>query len=171
MARMHRSIAPALFTIALAAGTVTLAAGEAHKIKLPAPVAKALTDRYPNAVITKSGMEKEGGVEIYDVEFKDNGTERECDVTVDGTILNLESAVPSSDVPAAAMTALQKATAGGKIKKISKGEVLAEAKDGNIVKLDPPRIEYEAEFTQGGRAREVTVAENGSMLEAPKKVD
>ncbi len=149
-------------------GAGTNAKERAARGKLPEAVAKALEAEFPGAEVFKADSEKENGVTIYDVEFRQAGIERECDVAADGTILNTAIVVDAKNVPEAAMKAFVAAAGGGSVGRIERSEVRAEPEAGKIRKLDKARIEFEAEIAKDGRRAEITVAEDGTVLEAPK---
>ena len=135
-------------------------------IKLPPAVAQALKANCPDCTIAKVTREVEDGVKIYDFEFlKGQG---EMDVTVDGTVVNRETPVELSDVPAAAMDAIRKAAAGGKINQVAKEEIRVELKAGKIISLDSPKYAYEADLAKGNKVGEVVVTPEGQITEGPK---
>lgn len=149
------------------------AAEEQMKVELPAAVTKAVKDNVPGAEIEILTVEKEGGISLYDIEFK--AGMGEIEVAEDGTVIDVSSTIDMRDVPRAAAEAIQKAVEGGTIKQIEKSEVRAEIKmdgeTGTIVRLEAPKYVYEAEFTKDGRAAEVQVAPDGTVVEASKWID
>jgi hypothetical protein len=146
------------------------AAQEKIDIKLPAAVAKAVKDNRPGAEIDKLTVEKESGINLYDIEFK--AGKGEIEVAEDGTVMDIATIVEMKDIPKAAADAIQKAAAGAKIKQLEKSEVRAELKveggKGKIVKLAVPKFVYEAELVKDGQTGEVQVAPDGAIVEALK---
>jgi len=138
--------------------------GRVKKPKLPAPVAEAVKSECPNCTIAKSTREKENGIVVYDLEFR-NG-QGEMDVAADGTIIERETAVPTSRIPAPALEAIL--NAGGSLLQVEADEVRAEIKDGSVVKLDPPKIRYEADLVTGNKTAELVVTPEGQVIEGPK---
>jgi hypothetical protein len=132
--------------------------------QLPAAVAQAIRSECPGCTIAKATREKENGVSIYDFEFKPG--QGEMDVAADGSIIDRETVVQTSDVPAPALDAIRKA--GGTIKQIARDEVRAELKDGRIIKLDTPKYLYEADLVKGNKVGEVVVTPEGQVTEGPK---
>jgi uncharacterized membrane protein YkoI len=146
-------------------------AKEQHgKAKLPDAVAKAFTAAFPKGEIATVDAEKEAGVEVYDIEFTEGGLEQECDITADGVILEASAVVEAQTVPGAAMNAIKAAADGGTIRQIEKAEIRAEVHDGKITKLDPFKTQFEAELRKGDQRAEITVDENGAVVEAPEWV-
>lgn len=149
-------------------GSGAYAKKEEGRTNLPEVVAKAFKDAFPKGEIAKADAEKEGGIEIYDIEFREGESERECDIAADGAILDTAIVVDAKSLPDAALKAIEKAAEGGTIKRIEKTEIRAEAKAGKITKFDKARIEFEAEIKKGDRFGEVVVAEDGKIVEAVK---
>lgn len=92
-ARQGRSTAPA--------------ASSAAKTTLPAAVSAAFKKAYPNATIKNVSKEKEGGVEEYEVESVDNGTNRDLVYKPDGTLVLYEEQIRESDLPAVVASAIK----------------------------------------------------------------
>ena len=140
------------------------------KVVLPAAVAKAVKVNCPNAVIDKVDLEKESGLNLYDIEFKAGGGEIE--VAEDGTVMDIATIIAFKDVPKAAADAIKKAALGAAVKQIEKSEVRAEIRKeggkGTIVKLGTPKYVYEAALAKGERRSEVQVSPTGQIIEEPK---
>jgi hypothetical protein len=140
------------------------------KVQLPAAVAKAVQDNFPNAEIDVVEVEHEGGIALYDIEFK--AGKGEIEVSADGTVIDLAVIVPMSAVPKAALETIQKAAPGATVKQYEKSEVRSEVKieggKGRIVKLPVPIEVYEAELVEGGRTGEIQVTADGKIREALK---
>ena len=144
--------------------------GKKAKVELPAAVVKAIKDNVPDAEIATAELEREAGINLYDIEFKaDRG---EIEVAEDGTVMDIATIVAMKDIPQAAAEAIQKAAPGATIKQLERSEVRAEIKKegekGTIVKFDSPKYVYEAELVKGERRGEVQVAPDGKVIEGPK---
>jgi hypothetical protein len=140
------------------------------KVELPAAVAKAIKDNVPDAEIEILTVEKEGGIALYDIEFK--AGKGEIEVAEDGTVMDISTIIAMADLPRAAAEAIQKAAEGGTIKQLEKSEVRAELKiegeKGTIVKLASPKYVYEAEIVKGNQTGEIQVDPDGKIVEALK---
>jgi uncharacterized membrane protein YkoI len=139
-------------------------------VELPAAVAKAVKANFPDAEIGTAELEKEAGINLYDIEFKaDKG---EIEVAEDGTVMDIATIVSMNEVPKAAAEAILESGRGATIKQIEKSEIRAEIKregeKGRLVKLDNPRYVYEAEFKKGNQSGEIQVAPDGKIVEALK---
>jgi len=141
-----------------------------EKVELPAAVVKAIKDNVPDAEIDILTVEKEGGIALYDIEFK--AGKGEIEVAEDGTVMDIATIISMTDLPKAAAEAIQKAAEGATIKQLEKSEVRAELKiegdKGTIVKLASPKYVYEAEIVKGNRTGEIQVDPDGKIVEALK---
>ena len=140
------------------------------KVELPAAVEKAVKDNVPGAEIEILTVEKEGGIALYDIEFK--AGKGEIEVAEDGTVMDIATIISWADLPKAAAEAIKKATEGATIKQLEKSEVRAELKiegeKGTIVKLATPKYAYEAEIVKGNQTGEIQVDPDGKIVEALK---
>jgi len=136
------------------------------QVVLPAAVAQAVKANFPGAEIKTAEVEKEAGINLYDIEFM--AGRGEIEVAEDGTVMDIATIITMKDLPKAAAEAIYKAAAGAEIKQIEKSEVRTEIKKegekGTLVKLASPRYVYEAELVKG----EVQVAPDGKVVEGPK---
>jgi hypothetical protein len=136
--------------------------------KLPEPVKKAFKSHFPNGEILKLDVDVENGVTVYDVEFKDGATEKETDITADGTMLEYTVVIAEKAVPSAALKAVLKAADGAKLKRIERIEITHETKDGKAIKLPRPLTHYAVDMEKGAKTAEVVVAPDGEVVEAAK---
>jgi uncharacterized membrane protein YkoI len=131
---------------------------------LPDPVAKTFKTTFPKGKINKVDVDAENGVTVYDLEFKDGPTEKETDITADGTMLEFTVVVDAEDVPAAAMKTIRKAAEGGTIGRIEHIEISYETKNGKVVKLSETMTNYAVEITRDGKTTEIVVNADGERI-------
>ena len=81
------------------------------------------------------------------MKLKDGEAESAVVVTAEGMIVTVGAKVELEDVPEAA-AAIKKAAEGAKINKVEKIEVRAEAKDGEVAKLEKAKMVFEAKLTK-----------------------
>lgn len=160
------SIAAVIFLASVLAAAQTQRQTQKPGIRLPKAVAEAVKDNCADCTIVKASREVEGGVKIYDIEFRTS--QGEMDVAADGTVLNRETPIELNDVPEAALAAIRKTADGGKITLVAKEEVRAESKNGKIIKLDSSKYAYEADLAKGNKVGEVVVTADGQITEGPK---
>jgi uncharacterized membrane protein YkoI len=138
--------------------------------KLPAAVKKTFRAEFPKGEIEKVDAEEEGGVTVYDIEFRDGTTEKETDIAADGTMLEYTVVIEAKDIPDAAMAPIRKAAEGAAMKRIERIELSHETKDGKVVKLPRAVTHYAVELSKGGKTAEIVVAADGKVLE-PARFD
>jgi Putative beta-lactamase-inhibitor-like, PepSY-like len=133
---------------------------------LPPAVQKAIQQNRPKAAIEGITLQDQGGIPYYDVEFKAGG---EIEVTGDGTVLNVASAVKMKDLPKEVAAVFQKASTGARIETLLKSEVRAEimanGDKSSLMKLEAPKYVYEAELEKGTQVGEIVVTEDGTIVE------
>lgn len=164
---MRRSL---MLCPALTAMAVTATAGcAARAAALPPAVAKAVDANRPGASIHKLDVDEEGGIKIYDFEFKDG--RGEMDVAEDGTVLDVATYIDLKEVPEAAARVIQTAARSGAIRSVQRSEVRARIEEaggkGTLRPLPAPEYEYEAELAKGG---EIEVSADGRVIKGPKSM-
>lgn len=137
-------------------------------VKLPDAVAETFKKVFPKGEITKLDVEQENGVTVYDIEFRDGGIEKETDIAVDGTMLEVTIVVDAEAMPKTAMQTIQKTAKGAKIGQLERIEVSYETKDGKAIRLPKPITRYAAELAKGNQTAEVVVAPDGAVVEPAK---
>ena len=161
-----------LMTIAVVVGCFATHAaaqgtkGNTKSPQLPAAVVQAIQANKPGAEIDKIEIEKENGVSLYDIEFKDG--KGEIEVAEDGTVIDVTDIVTMKDVPEAAASAIKTAAKGKPIKQLERSEVRAEvvkeSGKGKVSKLATPKYVYEAELAKG----EIEVTPEGKVIKGGK---
>jgi VCBS repeat-containing protein len=132
----------------LVAGIAAFAAG-VKLGSLSAPVQATIRDQTKNATLVGISKETESGKTVYEVESKVNGKARDFMVDAAGKVTSVEEETDINSIPAAARTAIQKAAAGGSVKRV---ETVTEG--GGTA--------YEAAIQVKGKNSEVTVNADGS---------
>jgi len=140
------------------------------EMKLPEKVRATFVDKFPNAVINKLESEKEGGVTVWDIEFRDAKSYKETDIAEDGTMLEYTVHVSKKVFPKKAMKTVEaeakkQEAAMGTMERI---EVSYETKDGKVVKLDKPQTHYAVELSKKDQKAEIVVDANGKVVEEQK---
>lgn len=148
--------AQSLLSLAIASALLTLPA--LADPKLPKPVQDAFQARFPNAVISKVTKEKEKGLVVYDIEFRQGGQKLEADIAADGRIQNWEQEVAAADLPAAVRQSVDKRYPQAALKEAMKITTVTsghESLEGYEVVLQP----------KGRRAVEMTIAPDGRIVD------
>lgn len=76
--------------------------------RVPAPVKQAFRRLFPNAIVRRYSTEVEGGKRIYEVELLEGGQQRSLDITPDGQVLEVETQLTVSQLPAPVVAAAQR---------------------------------------------------------------
>lgn len=126
--------------------------------KIPNKVMEGLKGKFPHPVIENWTREKEGGMVLYDIEFKQEGQKFEADIKEDGSIDNWEKAIQSKDLPTAVRNAVGKKYPNSSIKEVMQTMVIKNGKD----QLEGYEITLR---TDSKKHVEVTIAPDGNMLE------
>ncbi len=133
--------------------------------ELPDAVARTFRTAFPKAQILKLDVEEEDGVIVYDIEFMDVATEKETDITADGTMLEFTVVIGVENLPTAAMKTVRRAAEGAAIGRIEYIEISYETKNGRVVKLPETVINYAVEMIRGDKTTEIVVNPDGTMVE------
>jgi uncharacterized membrane protein YkoI len=148
---------------------------EGAKVELPSAAAEAIKAAFPKAKIEEAKLEKECGLDVYEVELKlEDESEVEVEVATNGTIVEIETEIAQKDAPPAVVEAVKAAAPDAKIEEVKKIEIRAEIKKAEadkpaqLVKLDKTRIVYEAELKTDDKEGEITVAADGKVVEPLK---
>ena len=99
----------------------------APRVQLPAAITAAFEKAYPNAKITGTSKETEGGKTVYEVESVDQGLNRDLIYNADGTVVEMEEAMKPADLPVPVSEALKKLYPKAKVtkaEKLTRGQTL-----------------------------------------------
>jgi len=136
--------------------------------ELPPAVQKTVRAQAPNAEIADVSKKTDNGMDVYEVQFKEPGTNPKVIVAADGKLLNTDMPKASGPVqrlltptgavgtklsalPEAAQKTIQAKAPNKQISDISRHE-----KDG--------RVFYEIEFKDGANTSIMEVAEDGTVV-------
>jgi hypothetical protein len=117
----------------------------------------AIETRFPDGKVHEVERELSG---LYEVELEQADKSFEVKLHNDGTILEIETEIPASDLPKPVADAV--AAKGGQIVEAEKVECLAKPTLGGVEKLDKPEIYYEVEYLLNGFEHEIKVNPDGS---------
>jgi len=169
MAKTRRLMLGAIGLLAAAAAP---AAGQAPKasrdVKLPAAVRKTFEANFPGAQIEKVESEEEGGVTVYDLEFRQGTTEKETDIAADGTMLEYTVVIDTKAVPAAAMAPIREAARGATMGRTEEIKISYETRGGKVIKLPRTVTHYAVELKKGTQSAEIVVDPSGKVIEEAK---
>jgi uncharacterized membrane protein YkoI len=124
-------------------------AASSYAVDVPKAVADAFAKKFPAATSIKWGKEN---AKEYEAEFKLNGKSISANFLTDGSWVETESEISSSELPAAVTTAVQTKNAGAVISKIFK----IEKAKGNTT--------YEVEIKTGGKKKDLIFNADGNLV-------
>lgn len=141
--------------------------------KVEAKITETLKATFSDVVISGMAQETEDGLTFFAVDMTSKGEKIDADVTEDGTLVGTEQAADMKTFPKAARKALEKATKGMKVvvTEIATTYAVADKNDPTgtkAVKLDKPKVAYDADVEQDGQTGEFAVSADGTILESPK---
>jgi hypothetical protein len=146
----------------LACSAVVLASDEGEL----APAAVAAVERlFPGSAILDVEQETEAGVAFYEVAVRAGSRRLEVEVTADGLIGEIETAIEPSALPRAVAEGFARIAAGASVKHAERHEVRGVPQNGTFAPVDPPRVLYELSYVQGGERREIALGEDGKPVQ------
>jgi len=137
-------------------GTIVKTEEKTSIKKVPAVVKAAIEKATNGGKVKKIKKEQHGEKVVYDVDYVKDGKKMEMEVAEDGTIVKTEEKTNIKKVPAVVKAAIEKATIGGKVKKIEK-----EQHDGKVI--------YSVDYVIGGEKKDIKVDEDGKVVASDKK--
>jgi uncharacterized membrane protein YkoI len=144
-----------LAVVTLAAFSSLASAGEkdVSAKQVPQAVHEAFQKAYPAAKSPKYSTEITDGKTTYEVEFKDHGKEFEATYSAEGTLIETEEEIKTTELPKAVVDAIEKAHPGAKLKEAEK-----------VLKTDGTVSGYEVEIKVGKKELELTVDPSGAIV-------
>jgi hypothetical protein len=158
-ARNLRAVGIIVLLIVLAAAAAQ--AGKDKCGKLPDAVKAVINAEYPGAEIEEVKAEKEC-IKVYEVELEMGEEEVELEISADGKIIEKETELSLSEVPAGVKAAIEGACEGGEIEEVTKEVTYWVV---TLKKLETPKTTYEAEVVKDGKEIEIEVAADGTVIE------
>ena len=118
--------------------------------QMPAPALAAFHKAYPAAAIRGLAVEKDRGQTTYEIESVDGKVRRDLSYLADGTLAEIEEAIPGSDLPGPVFATLKAKHPAAKLLKAEKDTKGA-------------AVTYELHIQEGGHRREVVLNPDGSV--------
>ena len=154
MNTLQRLSIPTLLGLA-ALSTSAIAGGEKKvtEQQVPKSVLEAFHKAHPNPVNVKYETNSKAGKTVYEIEFEDQGIEREASYSESGALLETEEAIKPATLPAAITEALKKAHPHATLEDAEK-----------VMKPDGKVSGYEVEIKDGTKIWEVHLDAAGKIL-------
>ena len=141
------------------------------EMKLPEKVRATFVDRFPNGVINKLESETDGGVMVWNIEFRDGKSRKKTHIADDGTMLGRSVPITKKTVPKQVMKRFEEVAKkeGAALGDMERLEVSYETKDGKVVKLDSTATHYSLDMVKGGQTTKFVVDEKGNSIDGSKQ--
>ncbi len=143
----------ALITFLVVSGQANADEKEISKHQVPKTILEAFEKAYPNAKEVEFEKEIVNGKTVYEVEYKENGSEYEILYDSDGVILQKEETIDVKTLPEPIVKAILKAHPGATIEEAEK-----------VMKPDGTVISYEVEIKTEGKKLELELDAYGKIL-------
>jgi hypothetical protein len=134
------------------------------KTELPAAAEAAVKALYPGSSVAAIHVERENGVPYYEVTLRQGSTERDVEVTAEGTIGEIESAVAWADLPGTTREGILKSSGNVVPLEVERHEVRGRPEGGRFVAVNPPIVFFEATYDSAGKRQEIAVTADGRLL-------
>ncbi len=144
---------------------------------LPPAVQKAVRSQAPNGEIAHVGSKTENGTQVYEIEFREPGTNPKLMVTADGTILNSTGTSKTEGIVGSVEKALTPTGAVGTkfsaLPEKVQRSIQAHAPETEISDIsrseDNGRVIYKVEFKDQGKNPTMKFAEDGTVVQDLQK--
>ena len=144
---------PCLLGLAIISAAAAGAEKKLTEQQVPKPVLEAFHKAFPQAADVKFEVESKGGKPVYEVEFNDQGVEREASYSASGGLLETEEQIKPEALPAAVTEAIKKAHPQATVVEAEK-----------ILKSDGSLIGFEVEIKDGGKTLEIHLDHTGKII-------
>jgi uncharacterized membrane protein YkoI len=141
--------------------------------ELPPAVQKTVRAQSPNGEIADVTKTTQGGRDVYEVEFREQGRNPKILVTPDGTLVSSEMAKPASAVERLLTPTGATGTPLSALPEAAQKTIQANAPSNEIASISRHnsngRVIYEVAFKQEGKNPTIQVAEDGTLVQNLQK--
>ena len=141
--------------------------------ELPPAVQKTVRAQAPNAEIADVSKKTENGMDVYEVQFREPGTNPKIVVSADGKLLNTDMAKPAGAIERALTPTGAVGTKLSALPEKAQKTIKEKAPDAqitNITRQDKDgRVIYEVEFKDTGKNPTLRVADDGTLVQDLQK--
>jgi uncharacterized membrane protein YkoI len=136
--------------------------------ELPPAVQKTVRAQAPNAEIADISHNTRDGIDVYEVEFKEPGTNPKVMVAADGRLLNSDMTKPAGKVERLLTPTGATGTKLSALPEVVQKTILSKAPNKQITDISrhekDGRVFYEVEFNDAGNRSTLEVAEDGTVV-------
>jgi uncharacterized membrane protein YkoI len=152
--KFDSKLCTALSLVIISSGAMAVEKDVSEK-QVPAAVHSSFKQAYPGSKDVKYQEETADGKTVYEVEFKDKGKNHEASYSAEGSLIETEETIKTSELPKPIVDAVKA--------KYPKA-VLKEAE--KVLKPDGTVSGYEVDITEGKTALELELDNTGKILKA-----
>jgi len=141
--------------------------------ELPPAVQKTVRAQAPNGEIAKVSHKTENGIELYEIEFREPGTNPKIVVASDGKLMSTDMAKPAGAIERALTPTGAVGTKFSALPEKVQKTIQSHAPATEIVDVSRHetngRVIYEVEFKDKGKNPTIRVAEDGTLVQDLQK--
>jgi len=141
--------------------------------ELPPAVQKTVRAQAPNGEIADVSKKTENGMDVYEIQFREPGTNPKIVVGADGKLLNTDMARPAGPVERALTPTGATGTKFSALPEKAQKTIKEKAPDAQITNISRQdkdgRVIYEVEFKDTGKNPTIRVADDGTLVQDLQK--
>jgi uncharacterized membrane protein YkoI len=141
--------------------------------ELPPAVQKTVRAQSPNGEVADVSKKTENGMDVYEIEFRESGTNPKLLVAADGKLLSTDMARPTGPVERMLTPTGAVGTKFSALPEKAQKTIKDKAPDAQITNISRQdkdgRIIYEVEFKDTGKNPTIRVAEDGTLVQELQK--
>lgn len=141
--------------------------------ELPPAVQKTVRAQAPNAEIADVSKKTDNGMDVYEIEFREPGTNPKILVGADGKLISTDMARPAGAIERALTPTGATGTKFSALPEKAQKTIKDKAPDAEITNISRQdkdgRVIYEVEFKDTGKNPTIRVAEDGTLVQDLQK--
>jgi|ERR1043166_34936 uncharacterized membrane protein YkoI len=141
--------------------------------ELPPAVQRAVRAQYPNGEVADINKKTDNGMEVFEVQFREPGTNPKLLVSTDGKIVNSDVVKPAGAVERALTPTGATGTKFSALPEKAQMTIKAKAPEAEIADISrhekEGRVIYEVAFKDKGKNPTIQVADDGSLVQDLQK--
>lgn len=159
--RLSQCLTLVCFVFCFSAVALPLEAGSSKNLTVSAQ--QAIERLVPGGEVRHVSREKQGEIVLLEARVRSGDRWFEVELTPEGQVAEIESAITLDELPGAIRTAMRDALGEAQIREIERVEIHARVAGGSLVAIDPITI-FEVEYRSGGRWHEAAFDADGVRL-------
>jgi uncharacterized membrane protein YkoI len=136
---------------------------------LPPAVQKTVRAQYPNGEVADVAKKTENGLDVYEIQFRESGTNPKLVVATDGRLINSDLAKPAGAIERALTSTGAVGTKLSALPEKAQLTIKANAPDAEVADISRQekngRVIYVVAFKDKGKNPTIRVADDGSLVQ------